>query len=143
MDPTGVGMTLQRNLSGQHNSNEDPHAFYGCIFKLNDDLLWLGDSLAALRTYDLLRLVDILESDGAFNTADGVDVYTHGRYSVYADMAKFTGGQGKIKQVISDKPLIRYNDFISNRFYERSDIFSVILPGLLAYADLDELRQWG
>ncbi|MCL2708844.1 MAG: prolyl oligopeptidase family serine peptidase [Defluviitaleaceae bacterium] len=138
VDTTGTGMSLQRQLSAK----EDPHAFYGCIFKLNDDMLWLNDSIAALRTYDLLRLVDIAANHEMFDATGGVEIYTHGRYSVYADVARFVDEQNRIKKVVSDEPLKSYGDFINGRFYERSDIASVILPGLLEYADLDELREW-
>jgi hypothetical protein len=106
--------------------------------------LWLDDSLAALRVHNLLRLVDIItnNANGIFDVGGGIEIYTHGRYSIYADIAKFTDGGESIKKVVSDEPLVSYKDFITNRFYERSDIASVIMPGLLNYADLDDIRQW-
>ena len=139
VDVTGIGMTLPRQIS----FTGDPHEFYGVVYKLNDDLLWLGDSLAALRTFDLLRFIDIIWNDKSFDVLScGIEIYTHGRYSVYADFAKFIDGGDKISKVISDAPLTSYKDFINERFYERSDIASVILPGLLDYADLDDIRRW-
>jgi hypothetical protein len=58
---------------------------------------------------------------------------------VYADIAKFV--DGRIKKVISDEPLTSYKDFIKTKFYDRPDISGVILPGLLDYTDLDDIRQ--
>ena len=133
LDVTGTGMTSQRALNGT-----DPLAFYGVIFKLNDDFIWLDDSLTAVRTHDIIRLTDIIENNDKFDSND-IEIYTHGRYSVYADIAKFI--DGRIKKVISDEPLVSYADFIRNKFYDKSDIAGVILPGLLEYTDLDEMRQ--
>ncbi|MCL2098855.1 MAG: prolyl oligopeptidase family serine peptidase [Oscillospiraceae bacterium] len=133
LDLTGTGMTTQRALNGT-----DPLAFYGVMFKLNDDLLWLDDSLTALRTYDLLRFIDILERGDMFD-ADNIEVYSHGRYSVYADIAGFI--DGRIKKVISRDPLTSYREFIKTKFYERSEISSVIMPGLLEYTDLDDMTE--
>ena len=137
LDLTGMGIAAQRAFSAA-----DPLAFYGAMFKLNDDLAWLDDSLAAIRVHDIIRLVDIIENnwnEGMFDSG-GIEMYTRGRYSAYADIAKFL--DGRIKKVASDEPLTSYRDFIANKFYDRRDIASVILPGLLEYADLDEIRQW-
>ena len=131
-DITGNGIASQRTLSPHHS---DPYANYSVMYKLNDDLLWLDDSTAALRVYDILRFLDIAEID-----TEEIEIYTHGRYSVYADIAKFL--DGRIKKVTSDEPMTSYADFIKNKFYDTRDIASVILPGLLDYADLDELRAW-
>ena len=132
LDVTGIGMTSQRALSGA-----DQLAFYGVTFKLNDDLLWLDDSVAALRVYDIIRCIDVIERSGAFDAED-IAIYTQGRYSVYADMAKFA--DGRIKKVVSEERLVSYKDFIKTKFYDRADVAGVILPGLLDYADLDVLR---
>jgi hypothetical protein len=130
-DVIGTGLTSQRALNGN-----DPLSFYGVMFKLNDDLLWLDDSLAALRIHDVIRLLDIIENNGVFDI-NNLEIYTHGRYSVYADIAIFV--DGRIKKVISHEPLISYKDFIKTKFYDRTDIASVILPGLLDYTDFDEM----
>jgi hypothetical protein len=127
LDVTGIGMTSQRALN-----NADPLGFYGVMFKLNDDLLWLDDSLAALRIYDIIRLIDIIEHNKIFDASD-IEIYTHGRYSVYASIAEFI--DNRIKNVISEEPFTSYKDFIKNKFYDRTDIASVILPGLIDYTD--------
>ncbi|MCL2159587.1 MAG: hypothetical protein FWH48_09290, partial [Oscillospiraceae bacterium] len=122
--------------------NADSYSHYGAIYKLNDDLIWLGDSLAALRVHDLLRLLDIIEKGNLsdmFESGD-IEVYTHGRYSVYADIAKFL--DRRIARVSSELPLESYAEFVQGEFYETHDIASVIVPGLLKHADLDELRRW-
>ena len=128
LDVTGTGMTSQRAINGN-----DPLSFYGAVFKLNDDLLWLDDSLAALRVYDIIRFIDIVEQNNNIFELNGLEIYTHGRYSVYADIAKFI--DGRITKIISDEPFTSYKDFIKNRFYDRTDAAGVILPGLLDFID--------
>ena len=130
------------------NGKTTPHAlswgmvdgFYGSIAKLNDDLIWLNDSLAALRTHNLIRLVDVISNHEYFDVDDGIEIYTHGNYNVYADIAKFIDGDKKIKSVVSDKPFIGFKDFVGKRIYNSNDIASVILPGILNYIDLNEMR---
>src|SRR5690606_11210824 len=52
------------NLSGMGPLKPDAinygqmHEFYGTWHKLSDDLDWLGDSLVALRTFELLRSIE-------------------------------------------------------------------------------------
>ena len=133
-DATAMGLGAQRGPMGK-----DVLSFYGMMFKLNDDLAFLNDSVAAMRVYDLIRLVDVLEADCAFD-AGGLEIYTHGRYSVYADIARFL--DKRIKRAISDEPLTSYTDFVKRPVYDKSDIASVIFPRLYDYADLDELREW-
>jgi len=36
------------------------HSYFGVMHKLADDLIWLGDSLAALRTYDVLCCMEVI-----------------------------------------------------------------------------------
>ena len=36
--------------------------FSGVIFKLAYDLIWLDDSITALRTYDAIRSLDMIEA---------------------------------------------------------------------------------
>lgn len=135
LDLCGMGMMAQRSVQGW----TDPLSFYGVMFKLNDDLLWLNDSLAALRTYDLLRALDMLRENPY---ADGgtVELYSIGRYSLYADLAGLL--DKRIGKTTAEKPLVSYGKFITDRYYNTQDIAGVILPGLLRYADLDEIRKW-
>ena len=136
LDMTGNGLAGQRPLSS-HQS--DPYANYGAMYKLNDDLLWLDDSTAALRTYDILRLLDVIENNADKYDVGDLEIYTSGRYSVYADLAKFL--DGRIKKVASDESLSSYAELIRTKFYDTKDVAGVILPGLMNYADLGELRN--
>ena len=136
LDATGLGMVEQRLI----HSGQPLLAFYGTMFKLNDDLIWLSDSLAAMRVYDLIKSLDVLS---AYRTTSDREtcVYTHGRYSVYADIAGLL--DARISSVHSDQPMASYSRFVQSRYYDTTDIAGIVLPGLLQYADLDEIRAWG
>jgi len=139
LDITGNGIASQRTLSP---NSADPYDNYSVMYKLNDDLAWLNDSTAALRIYDILRILDIIEenADKSLFDIQDAEIYTSGRYSVYADMAKFI--DGRIKKVSSDRPLESYADLIQKKFYDTKDIAGLILPKFMDYADIDELRAW-
>src|SRR5690606_14508663 len=62
---------LVLNVSGDGPHEPHPlygkpnHLFFGMMHKLADELLWLGDSMAALRTYDVIRCIDFVSSQCA------------------------------------------------------------------------------
>ena len=135
LDVSGSGAVSQRSLM----PDTAPGDFCGVLYKLTYDLLWLDDSLAALRVYDLLRCLDMLGQNSGVSLRD-TEIYTYGRCSVYADLACFL--DARIKTVESRRPLTSYADFIRSRYYDPRDIAGIILPGLVDYTDLDEIRTW-
>lgn len=134
LDLSGMGLVEQRAFT----QNQRPTDFYGPIFLINDNLVWQNDSLCALRCYDLLRALDIA---GIYPRTKGEDIkiYTHGKYSVYADIIKFF--DKRVSEVESEEGLESYAEFIKSWLYDHEDIQSVIMPGLLNIIDLDELRD--
>lgn len=103
--------------------------------KLADDLSFLGDSLAALRTYEVLRALDMLAEWPELAPTD-VQVHADGRVGLYAKLAaaldpRIAGCDWKNG--------FRFADVVKNRNYDPTDIKPFILPGVLRYFDLDEL----
>jgi hypothetical protein len=49
---------------------------------LNDDLIWLGDSLAALRAFDVIRAIDMLATLPDCRL-DALQLFVSGRSSIY------------------------------------------------------------
>jgi len=133
IDLVGMGMMSQRDFFPIPNTE-----FYGVIFKLNDDMLWLNDSICALRIYELLRSLDVLSNFKELSNID-TQIYTYDRYNVYADCARLL--DNRIKNITSVNPLISYADFIKSKYYNKLDIASIILPDLIKYADLDKIRK--
>lgn len=130
MNPSGIG-PLRPDAINPYPMQE----FYGTLHKLSDDLDWIGDSLVALRTYEVLRSVEALAEWPELNRAD-VRFYGQGRMGVHAWLAA----------VLQPKPVacewadrFRFADFTATRLYEARDVKSVVFPGVLRYFDTDEL----
>ena len=138
LDVSGIGLAEQQaNVQGQR-----PTDFYGAIYLINDNLVWLNDSLCALRCYDLYHALNIAEQYPR-TTGKNIKIYTHGKYSVYADIVKFFDSyyNNRVKEVVSEDGIESYAGFIKSWLYDYEDIQSVIMPGLIDYVDLDELRN--
>lgn len=62
-----------------------------------------------------------------------------GRYELYALCAAMV--DRRIKGVSAEEGINGFGELIRSDFYEQDDVMLVILPGLLRYADLPELRR--
>ena len=94
--------------------------------KLNCDLIFIGDSLCAVRAYDLLRTFDMLKEE--FGVED-VDLYTIGNYSVYPEILKVIG---KEKPFSCENP-VSITDIITNKIYNNEDMANISMPGIGLY----------
>ncbi|MGH7997256.1 MAG: alpha/beta hydrolase family protein [Opitutaceae bacterium] len=131
---------LALSLSGTGPLRPDPingggeHAFYGTFHKLVDDLDWLGDSLAALRTYEVVRALDALEAWPDLSRR-GVRIHARGRAGLPGWLAaavdpRVAGCEWKDR--------FRYADLVRSRFYDSMGAKELLLPGVLNHFDLDE-----
>ncbi len=134
LDTSGTGQLVPNPL------NSCPvHEFYGVLHKFNDDLLWLDDCLAALRTYDVTRAVDVLLSIPGLSAED-IRLYAHGRLGVYGQLAVFVDERIMGLEVVDG--MGSYADWVGSRQYDHHDIRSIVFPGILKYLDLPDLDQW-
>jgi hypothetical protein len=131
-DLTGVGALLPNTL----NSAYGAYDFYGTTFKLADDLIWLNDSLAAMRIYDVLRIMDVLDVLPGVK-ADSMTFFAHGLHGIYPQLAAVLDKRIKISQVVDG--IDSYAGWIKSRHYDDHDIMSIILPGMLRYFDIQDL----
>jgi len=112
-----------------------PGHFYDTWHKFSDDLDWIGDSLVAFRTYEVLRALEVL-SEWPELAQTEVRLYGAGRAGVHARLAavldrRFAGcdwHQGFV-----------FSEFVRTRLYDTTDVKSLVLPGVLNHFDLDEL----
>jgi cephalosporin-C deacetylase-like acetyl esterase len=103
--------------------------------KLVDDLSFIGDSLAALRTFETLRAIDVLADWHGFD-AGQIRIHGRGRAGMYGRLAAALDPRiGGCEWEDS----FRFTDFVRERNYDSTDIKEIILPGVLRYFDLDEL----
>ena len=135
LDVTGMGFVRQREFL----SWTDREGFYGAKFKLNDDLVWLGDCLAALGCFDVLRSLDLAEHLKGLKK-DDFRLFACGRYSLYADIAALL--DERIKDVSYEHPLEALAELVEDRFYDPLDMASFVIPGILKYGDIDDIRRW-
>lgn len=115
------------------------HDFYGTLHKLAIDLFWIDDSLAALRTFDVIRALDMVDWLGGGTNRD-IALRAEGRFSLYAKLAEAL--DGRLKQVDSVDGLDSIADFVSSRYYDTLDSESIVIPGMLGYFDLPDLQRW-
>jgi hypothetical protein len=134
LDVTGAG-----NLSPAPRENYQAHDFYGIIAKMTADLLWLNDSLAAMRIYDVTRALDAVELFPGIDKRD-IQFYACGRHGLYAQLAAVL--DKRVTDITMIEGMGSYASWVGAHHYDHYDIFSIILPGLLQYFDLPDIEQW-
>ncbi|WP_414660328.1 alpha/beta hydrolase family protein [Horticoccus sp. 23ND18S-11] len=127
---SGMG-PLQPDAIGQRGLHES----FGTWHKLADDLDWMGDSLVALRTYEMLRAVDVL-AEWPDLRRDDLRVVAEGRVGVHARLAAAL--DPRLSRCEWNDGF-RYADFVRSRTYEAKDLRPYLLPGVLRHFDLDDL----
>jgi hypothetical protein len=121
---TGMGSLKPNDLSKGWSAKE----FYGVFHKLNNDLLWLDDSIAAIRIYDLIRSLDFIGQQ--FKSKDS-GVYTVGRYSLYAKIAKMI--DKRINSVESIQAGNGVAPWAVERHYNYDAIHTFLVPDILRH----------
>lgn len=123
-----------------HPINSQPmRGRFGTIHKLTTDLYWLGDSLAAVRAYDIMRAIDMAKLiPGA--RSERVALYAVGRYGLYAELAAALDERIDDLTVFDGAESVA--SWVRTRNYEPFDAVGVVLPDMLRYFDLPDLRRW-
>jgi len=134
VDVSGVG-ALQPNPL-----NLNPIiGFYGAMHKFADDLLWLDDDLAALRTYDVIRAFDVVQKWPNTDCAK-MEVLALGNHGVYAQLA--TALDRRVCNIEVKEGISSYSSMVAARYYDYEDVKSVILHGSLGHFDLPDISEW-
>jgi len=134
LNVTGVGASEPNPLNAA-----PPHGDYGVLYKFNDDLMWLSDSICALRTFDVLRAHEVLREWPNVDFRD-LRVYTYGAPGLYAELAAaLEPALGKIEL---HEELESFAAWVRARHYDTFDSRTLLLPGVLRHFDLPDLRQW-
>ncbi|MBR4359459.1 MAG: acetylxylan esterase [Clostridia bacterium] len=138
LDVTGVGDVRQCPLRID-DTPDRYYKFYGTLYKLDCDLLFCGDSMAAMRVYDVLRCIGMLKSEIGL-TEDLITLYAEGIHGMYATMAGFLKEDVRIQYGDS---LIRSAEetYIKPWLLPYEDFYSHIIPGMLRYFDFSEIMR--
>jgi cephalosporin-C deacetylase-like acetyl esterase len=110
-------------------------AQYGTFHKLADDLVWLGDSLAALRIYDVLRVLPLLREWPDLDSTN-VKLYALGHMAVYARLAAALEPEywlSEAAEACEDVVALA-----SRRYYDSYDIKSYVIPGIAVAAAVQD-----
>jgi len=132
LDVSGVGALFPNSISAS-----PPEGFYGVIHKLADDLSWLDDDLAALRTYDVLRALDMIRTWPGMD-ADDIRLYAYGRHGLYGRLAALL--DQRIRRAEIANGLHSFTGLVASRHYDSHNAKSIVLRGMLSYFDLPEME---
>ncbi|MCA0755601.1 alpha/beta hydrolase family protein [Paenibacillus sp. N4] len=135
LNPTGVGPLLPHlDVPG-----DDPYKMFGVLDKHTDELMWLGDSIAAVRVYEIVRAAEVARGT-SFLDGEDIELYGFGRYAVYAGLAALL--DPGIRGVRMERPFRSLAEWIRTPDYDREDSLSFILPGMLRLFDFPDMDRW-
>jgi hypothetical protein len=134
LDVSGSGTLTPRPL---HEAFA-PDDLYGALHKLADDLTWLDDDLAALRTFDVLRALDMIAEWSGLNVGD-VTLYADGRAGIYGRLAAALDARIRSTEVAGGPA--SYAEWVGVRHYDTREIKTILLRGVLRYLDLPEIER--
>lgn len=134
LDVSGVGYIEAAKIN-QFEIKEQ----YATMYKLCCDMMFMDDSIAALRCYDVLRAVEMLKEvyGLAYNE---IILYCDGKYGIYGIVAAFLNKN--VNVVYSDSLLRNAEDALIKPFARKyDDDLEIIIPGMLEYFDFDEILR--
>lgn len=138
------GSVLVLNVSGEGPDEPYPlygkpsRRFFGMLHKLADELLWLGDSLAALRIHDVLRSLELADWLGA--AGERITFYAPDLYALYVRLAAAL--EERVVPETSGGSFAGIEEWVAAPEYDEEDAMSIVMPGILEVLDLAELEQW-
>lgn len=138
LDVTGIGDVRQNPLRID-DTPDQYYKFYGTMYKLDCDLLYCGDSMPAMRVYDVLQCIEMLKKDVGL-TEDMITLYADETHGMYAAMAAFLNEK---VGVIYGEHLIESAEeaYIKPWHIPYDDLYSKFLPGMLKYFDFNEIKR--
>lgn len=133
LDVTGAGALTPNDIN-----SAGVRDVLGTLYKLTTDLMWLGDSLAAIRTFDVLRALDLAEILPGIDGAQPATIYTSGRYGLYARLASAIDDRAVRLEAAESFDSI--TAWVTDRHYDKHDFAGLILPGVLKHFDLPDMK---
>jgi cephalosporin-C deacetylase-like acetyl esterase len=132
LDVSGSGVLMPHSFH-----NKDPLSVFEVIHKLTVDLFWLGDSMAALRIFDVLRALDMAAVLPMTDSED-IQLYGSGRQGLYARLASHL--DGRVSHMDWENPLPSVSSLVKAKYYDSQNLVSLLIPGMLQLFDLPELE---
>lgn len=131
IDTSGSGTLQPRQDAKAYCRGNETGFGYHIGFRIGLCLLWMGDSIPALRTYDVIRAID------AVNDLNGVrcgtiSVYGWGKYGLYGKLASL------VEDGIADcvwENAFRYEDWVRPKHYPFEGSIEIMMPDVLEHLD--------
>ncbi|MCE5200480.1 MAG: prolyl oligopeptidase family serine peptidase [Armatimonadota bacterium] len=134
LDMSGIGSLEPNKLN-----SEPKYEPKGVFCKFSHDLMWLDDSLAAMRVYDVVRALDLIEAYPGLDASD-ICCYAHGRYGTYMRLAALLDERMKNLRVVDGQD--SFAEMVQSRNYENYDVNAMIIPSILKHMDLPDADEW-
>lgn len=119
VDLTAMGKCSPNQMKGE----TDVYAATSSITdKIAKSLFATGDSLCALKAYDLLQTIRVLREE----ISSDIELYTTGKYCIF----------GRIVEILDKDVLLTFenetkvSDIIKNKYYDNYDIPQIIMPNI-------------
>lgn len=122
LDLSGVGKCAPNPLNHWYNEK----AQYGAVDRLAKDLFFLGDSLCALRLFELRYAIKMLRDE--FKT--GVSIYAE---CVSAHYARLCSILEPDMEITLNNPAPDYREIVETRYYENYNISGALFPEVAKY----------
>ena len=135
LDVPGVGAIEQRNMT----INAPYKDAYGTLYTLCGQMMYMGDSMAAMHCYDVLRAIEMLKEKFGIAEQD-MTLYCEGPSGIYGVMAAFLNekvgvqyGEGLLDSV--------ERQYIQQEVFRYDNSLTLLIPGMLEYFDYEELKR--
>ncbi len=135
LDLPGSGQLEEYNFTGPYPYKGE----YGPLYHLGCDLLFMGDSMAAMHGYDVMRTIEMVQTEFGIAEED-ITLFCDENDGVYGIIAAFLKKHIKLE---CGEHLIRSveTEFIGKDTWYSNNAINLILPGMLEYFDYEELIQ--
>lgn len=135
LDVPGVGNIEQHNFTSIHSLKGEG----GTMFHLGCDLIYMGDSMAAMYCYDVIRTLEMLEVTFGVQE-EQVTLYCDENDGVYGIMAGFL--REKVKMEYGENLLRSVErEILGQKVLKYKNTLNLIVPGMLKYFDYEELMR--
>ncbi|MBR2884946.1 MAG: hypothetical protein IKB93_09170, partial [Clostridia bacterium] len=122
VDLSGMGKCKTHSLNTEFSSKEQ----FGVINRLSKDLFFLGDSLCALRLFELRYVINTVCAHMDLKPS----IYAEGVSSAYAKLYKETDAE---IEIFLHAPVPDYKELVTQKYYEDYNITGILIPGIVKY----------
>jgi len=124
-------------LSPNKISGRDMNIGWSTMFSLNTFLVKLGDNIAAIRTYHVLRAWKVLEELPIKITTEDISYYGENEFARYTKFAALLSG-------VSVETAGEYQDYgeiLCDKYHDQTHTMDWILPGVLQHFNMSDIDK--